>query len=154
PGNDNLPLAPPDQFRVEAADWPAGGKKKGGAPERRHAAERDDERWHLESGYGHALQETAEESDSDSRDDRESPAVAEGVLALADAEPVGEAALGDRRRDKPGEGDERADGKVDAGCKDDERHADCQQSVNRHLAEHVEEVERREERRLGNRKDC
>ena len=138
-----LALAPPDEVRVEAADRAAGGEEQRRAAEDRHAAERHHEGRHLEPGDGEALQEAAGQPDGDRRERRELPAIAERVLALADGEAVGDAALGDGGGDQPGEGEQRADREVDAGGEDDEGHADREQAVDRHLAHDVEQVERR-----------
>ena len=90
-------------------------------------------------------------ADGDRGEGREIPAVAGRLLACADGEAVGDAALRDRRGDEAGKGDQRADREVDAGGQDDEGHADREQAVDRDLAQDVEEVERREEARLGDR---
>ena len=64
------------------------------------------------------------------------------VLPVADGEAVRQAALGDRGRDQAGEGEQRADRKVDAGGQDDEGHADREQAGDRDLPHDVEEVDR------------
>ena len=84
--------------------------------------------------------------DRDRRERRGDPAVADA--ALSDGEAVLEPALGDGRRDQPGEGDQRADRQVDAGGQDHEGHADRKQPGDRHLPHDVEEVDRGEEPRL------
>ena len=84
---------------------------------------------------------------------RERPAIAERVLAGADGEAVGEPALVDRRRDEAGESEQRTDRKIDAGGQDDEGHADREQADDRHLAHHVEQIERAQEARLTDGED-
>src|SRR5262249_47268229 len=96
---EDASLAHPDKTRFEAADRAAGGEEKRRAPERRHAAKRDHERWHFKPGDRKALQEPSDNPDPDRGERSKLPAVACRLLACADREAIGEAALRNRSRD-------------------------------------------------------
>jgi hypothetical protein len=119
------------------------------AAEHRHAAERHDERRHPQLGDRHALDQPAGETDGEGRHQRQLPAITHRFRAGADAEAVGEPALGHGRRRQAREGQQRPDRKVDSRRQDDERHAHRQQAVDRDLSHDVEQIYPAEELRLG-----
>ena len=145
----DLALAPPGERRLEAGDRSAGGEQKRRAAKGRHAAERHHERRNLEPGDRQPLEIAAGEPDRDRRERGQAPAVADA--ALADGEAVLEAAFGHRRGHQPGEGEQRADRKIDAGGQNHEGHADRQKAGDRNLPHHVEEIDRGQEPRLDDR---
>ena len=142
----DLALAPPGERGLETGNRPAGCEQQRCAAERRHAAEGHHEGGHLEPGDRQALEVAAGEADSDCRERGETPAVSDA--ALADGEPVFQAALGDGPGHQPGKGEKRANREIDACGQDDESHADGEQAGDRHLPHHVEEIDRGEEARL------
>ena len=105
---------------------------------------------HLEPGDRQPLEIAASDPDRDRRQGSGAPAVADA--ALADGEAVLEPALLHRRGHEAGESEQRADRKIDAGGQDHEGHADREQAGDRHLPHHVEEIDRRKEPRLDDRK--